>query len=56
MEQLEVRWPDYHEPKTAVAEVIQRPLYLITPEAIVTAYFRDSQKARQAKRKLSASD
>lgn len=42
-----IRWPDYKEPASEIARVVQMPLYRITPEAVVSAYLKDERKKRK---------
>lgn len=42
-------WPEYKEPKSAVASIVQRPLYQITPEAVISAYIHDARAGRRVR-------
>lgn len=46
VDEREVR---YQPPQTHMAEVLQRPLYMITAEAVTAAYIKDWRSSRKNK-------
>lgn len=43
---IDSRWPEYAPPRSAVSELVQRPLYQIDADSIVCAYMQDWRKDR----------
>lgn len=46
---MDIRPVDYHEPKSAIASVIQRPAYLINQASVTAAYMKDWNASRKKK-------
>lgn len=42
------RWPEYREPPTAVAALLQMPVTRINAESLASAYMKDCRDARRA--------
>ncbi|MGR9056035.1 hypothetical protein ACU8NH_09015 [Rhizobium leguminosarum] len=47
---IDKRWPDYSDPETAVAHLVQQPLYKIDGLALADAVMRDWRAKRSAER------
>jgi hypothetical protein len=46
---IDARWPEYSEPTTAVARLVQQPLYVIDGLALADAVMKDWRDARRPK-------
>lgn len=46
---VDTRVISYSPPDSAMAECLQRPAYLITPEAVTAAYMKDWRMSRALK-------